>query len=243
MQPEAFNEPSSAPLIPSDQSPAIHPPVDESAVDEPAVSATATAAEAAPSATPLSAAASSAAKPMQWFALHVFSGQEFNVKRHMESRLQAEEMGDCIDQIIVPTEKVSEIKRGKKIETERKLYVGYVFVRMHLLDEDKKIVEKSWYFVRETPGVLGFATGSKPIPMRQEEVDLMLAQIAEKEEKVTPKITFSSGDRVRVGDGPFQNQEGIIEEVDAEKGRVRVAVSIFGRSTPVDLEYWQIEKL
>lgn len=186
---------------------------------------------------------SSSPKLMQWFALHVLSGQEFNVKRYMESRIQSEEMGEYIDQIVVPTEKVSEIKRGKKVETERKLYVGYVFIRVHLLDEDKKLVEKSWYFIRETPGVLGFATGTKPIPMRQQEVDLMLAQMKEKEEKVTPKLTFIPGDRVRVGDGPFQNQEGVIEEVDADKGRVRVAVSIFGRSTPVDLEYWQVEKL
>ena len=106
----------------------------------------------------------------------------------------------------------------------------------------QKLNERPWYFVKETPGVLGFADGDRPAPMRPSEVEGMLAQIREKEEKVTPKVIFAVGDRVKVGDGPFQNQEGVIEEVDTERGRVRVAVSIFGRSTPVELEYWQEEK-
>lgn len=179
----------------------------------------------------------------QWYALHVLSGQENNVKRNMESRIKLEEMGDYIHQLVIPTERVSEVKRGKKVETERKLYPGYVFANMYLLDEDKKIVERTWYFVRETPGVIGFANGEKPIPMPQKEVDGMLNQIHEAEDKVTPKIAFTVGDKVKVGDGPFQNQEGVIEEVDPERGRIRVSVSIFGRSTPVELEYWQVEKI
>ena len=181
--------------------------------------------------------------PAQWFALHVLSGQENNVFKHMNSRLRSEEMGEYVYEIIIPTERVSEVKRGKKIETDRKLYPGYVFVNMHLLDENKELVGKTWYFVRETPGVIGFANGENPMPMRQSEVDAMLAQVREKEDKVVPKILFTMGDRVRVGDGPFEGQEGVIEGVDEARGRVHVAVSIFGRSTPVELEYWQIEKI
>jgi len=181
--------------------------------------------------------------PTQWFALHVLSGQEGNVEKHMRSRLKAEELGDYIRDIVIPTERVSEVKRGKKTETVRKLYPGYVFVNMYLLDPEKKLVDKTWYFVKETPGVIGFADGDKPIPMRPSEVEGMLSQMREKEEKVVPKVSYAVGDRVRVGDGPFESQEGVIEEVDEARGRVRVAVSIFGRSTPVELEFWQVERL
>jgi transcriptional antiterminator NusG len=181
--------------------------------------------------------------PAQWFALHVLSGQESNVEKNMRSRIKAEELGDYIRDIVIPTERVSEVKRGKKTETVRKLYPGYVFVNMYLLDAENKLVEKTWYFVKETPGVIGFANGDKPIPMRPSEVEGMLSQMREKEEKVVPKVSYAVGDRVRVGDGPFENQEGVIEEVDETRGRIRVAVSIFGRSTPVELEFWQVERL
>ncbi len=177
-----------------------------------------------------------------WFAVHVLSGQETNVKRHMMMRIKMEEVGEFVEEVVIPTERISEIKRGKKVETERKLYPGYLFVKMALYDLEKKLHERPWYFVKETPGVLGFADGDRPTPMRPSEVEWMLTQIRDKEEKITPKVIFVVGDRVKVGDGPFQNQEGVIEEVDTERGRVRVAVSIFGRSTPVELEYWQVEK-
>lgn len=189
------------------------------------------------------AAGTDAPFPTQWFALHVLSGQEGNVERHMRSRIKTEELGDYIRDIVIPTERVSEVKRGKKTETVRKLYPGYVFVNMYLLDAEKKLVDKTWYFVKETPGVIGFADGDKPIPMRPVEVEGMLSQMREKEEKVVPKVSYAVGDRVRVGDGPFESQEGVIEEVDEARGRVRVAVSIFGRSTPVELEFWQVERL
>ncbi|HBZ85238.1 MAG TPA: transcription termination/antitermination protein NusG [Verrucomicrobia subdivision 6 bacterium] len=178
----------------------------------------------------------------RWFAVHVLSGQETNVKRHMLSRIKTEELGEVVQEVIIPTERISEIKRGKKVETERKLYPGYIFVKMELYDAEKKLHEVPWYFVKETPGVLGFADGDRPTPMKPDEVEGMLSQIRDKEEKITPKIIFAVGDRVKVGDGPFQSQEGVVEEVDSERGRVRVAVSIFGRSTPVELEYWQVER-
>lgn len=180
--------------------------------------------------------------PAQWYALHVLSGQEKKVKDNIEKRVKTEEMGDLIREVIIPVERVSEVKRGKKIESERKLYPGYVFVNMVLQDAEKKVVDRSWYFIRETPGVIGYADGEHPIPMRQAEVDAMLGQMREREEKVLPKVAFQLGDKVKVGDGPFQSQEGIIEEIDPERGKLRVSVSMFGRSTPVELEYWQVEK-
>lgn len=181
--------------------------------------------------------------PSQWFALHVLSGQESNVERYMLAKIKANELGEYIHEIVIPTERVFEVKRGKKTEITRKLYPGYVFVNMYLLDPEKQLVDKSWYFVKDTPGVIGFANGDTPIPMRPAEVEGMLSQMREKEDKVAPKMLFVVGDRVRVGDGPFESQEGVIEEVDEDRGRVRVAVSIFGRSTPVELEFWQVEKL
>ena len=181
-------------------------------------------------------------RPAQWYALHVLSSYEKKVKDSMEKRIKTEEMGDLIHEIVIPVERVSEVKRGKKIESERKLYPGYVFVNMSLLDEQKNIVEKCWYFVRDTNGVIGYADGEQPIPMRQSEVDAMLGQMREREEQVMPKVAFQVGEKVKVGDGPFQSQEGIVEEVFPETGKLRVSVSMFGRSTPVELEYWQVEK-
>jgi transcriptional antiterminator NusG len=178
----------------------------------------------------------------QWYALHVLSGQEKKVKESLERRAKTEEMGDLIREVVIPTERVSEVKRGKKIESERKLHPGYVYVNMYLRDEEKKLVERTWYFIRETNGVIGFADGDNPQPIRAGEVDTMLGQMREREEKVLPKIAFSIGDKVKVGDGPFQNQEGLIEAVDMERGKLKVSVNMFGRSTSLELEYWQVDK-
>jgi transcriptional antiterminator NusG len=187
--------------------------------------------------------ASGAAAPTpQWYALHVLSGQEKKVKESLERRAKTEEMGDLIREVVIPTERVSEVKRGKKIESERKLHPGYVYVNMFLRDEEKKLVDRTWYFVRETNGVIGFADGDNPQPIRASEVDTMLGQMREREEKVMPKVAFTVGDKVKVGDGPFQNQEGLIEGVDMERGRLKVSVNMFGRSTSLELEYWQVDK-
>src|SRR5437764_12441426 len=114
---------------------------------------------------------------------------------------------------------------------------------MHLLDENNQLVGRTWYFLHATPGVIGFAgTKDKPIPMRQDEVDNMLAQMKEREEKVKPKVSFEVGETVKVAAGPFQKQNGIVEEIDPERGKLRVSVTIFGRATPVELEYWQVER-
>ncbi len=180
--------------------------------------------------------------PPQWYALHVLSGQEKKVKDSLERRAKTEEMGDLIREVVIPTERVSEVKRGKKIESERKLHPGYVYVNMFLRDEEKKLVERTWYFVRETNGVIGFADGDNPQPIRADEVNVMLGQMREREEKVLPKIAFNLGDKVKVGDGPFQNQEGLIEGVDMDRGKLKVSVNMFGRSTSLELEYWQVDK-
>ena len=179
----------------------------------------------------------------QWYVIHVRSGMENRVRDSMVRRIQTEEMGDCVFEILLPTERVSEVKKGKKSESTRKFFPGYIIANMHLLDENNKLVERAWYFVKETDGVLNFA-GNKdhPSPMRPKEVESLLAQVREREEGSVPKIAFSPGDTVRVADGPFESQTGIVEEIDPERGVLRVSVNIFGRSTPVELEYWQVEK-
>lgn len=179
----------------------------------------------------------------QWYVIHVRSGMEQRVRDSMLKRIEKEEMGDHVFEVLVPTERVSEVKKGKRTESNRKFYPGYILANMHLLDESNRLIDKTWYFVKDTEGVLNFA-GAKdhPIPMRQREVESILAQVREREDAVKPKIAFSVGDTVRVADGPFESQTGIVEEIDPERGVLRVAVNIFGRSTPVDLEYWQVEK-
>jgi transcriptional antiterminator NusG len=182
-------------------------------------------------------------KRKQWFVVHVLSGQENKVNDNLVKRIKTEEMGDYIYEVVLPTERVSEIKHGRKTETTRKFFPGYIIVNMWLLDDNQQLVDKTWYFIRETAGVIGFAgTKDRPIPMRQSEVDGMIAQLRGSEEKVKPKISFTIGETVKVADGPFQNQSGVVEEIDPERGKLRVSVSIFGRNTPVDLEYWQVER-
>lgn len=179
----------------------------------------------------------------QWFVVHVLSGFEQKVHDNIVKRIKAEELGDLIYEVLIPTERVQEIKRGKKTETTRKFFPGYIIVNMHLFDENDKLIDKTWYFIKETTNVIGFAgTKDRPIPMRMKEVKGMLAQMKEREESVTQKIIFDVGDKVKVADGPFQNQQGVVEEVDPDRGKLRVSVSIFGRDTPVELEYWQVER-
>jgi transcriptional antiterminator NusG len=182
-------------------------------------------------------------KRKQWYVVHVLAGQEQKVRDNLVKRIKTEEMGDFIYEVVLPTERVSEVKRGKKTETTRKFFPGYLIVNMWLLDEQNQLVDRTWYFIKETTGVIGFAgTKDRPIPMRQSEVDGLLAQVREREEGARPKISFAPGETVKVADGPFQNQSGVVEEIDPERGKLRVSVSIFGRNTLVDLEYWQVER-
>jgi len=179
----------------------------------------------------------------QWYVVHVLSGQEQKVRDNIARRIDLEEMGELVFDVLVPTERVSEVKKGKKTETKRKFFPGYIIVNMHLLDEDNDLVDRTWYYIRDTYGVIGFAgTKNKPIPMRAREVESMLAQIKERQDDVVPKIAFNVGETVKVSDGPFEGQTGQIEEINQAKGELIVAVDIFGRRTPVPLEYWQVER-
>lgn len=179
----------------------------------------------------------------QWYVIHCLSGYEQRVCAHMHRRIQSEEMGDRIFQVLMPTEMVSEVKMGKRRETKRKFFPGYIIVNMHLLDEDGRLRADTWDFIQNTENVIGFAGAKgKPLPMRQREVDGLLAQINETSEGARPKVSFEVGESVKVADGAFANQSGIVEEVDHERGKVRVSVTMFGRATPVELESWQVEK-
>ncbi|MBW7907470.1 MAG: transcription termination/antitermination factor NusG [Kiritimatiellae bacterium] len=178
----------------------------------------------------------------QWFVLHTLSGKEGKVRENIARRAKLEEIEEYVGEILIPTEKVSEVKHGKKTTTTRKFYPGYVLLNIHLYDENRQLVEKSWYFIQDTPGVIGFVGGDRPVPLREEEVNNIMAQIEEKKEKVKLKVNFEVGETVKINDGPFLSFSGVIEEIDPERGKLRVSVSIFGRSAPVELEYWQVEK-
>jgi transcription termination/antitermination protein NusG len=178
----------------------------------------------------------------QWFVIHTLSGQEMKVRESIEKRIKLEEMQDFIDEVLIPTEKVSEVKRGKKTTTTRKFYPGYVLIHMALYDEARNLRDKTWYFMQETPGIIGFIGGERPVPLRPEEVQSIMQQIEDKKEKVKPKVSFAAGETVKITDGPFLNFNGVIEEVDPDRGKLKVSVSIFGRSAPVELEYWQVER-
>ena len=178
----------------------------------------------------------------QWFVLHTLSGQELKVKESIEKRIKPEEMGEYIKEVLVPMEKVAEVRGGKKSVTTRKLYPGYVFLDMILLDENRRVIERPWYFIQDTPGKIGFVGGDRPTPASQEEIDHIKAQISESEDSERPKVSFEVGETVKINDGPFLNFTGVIEEIDPTRGKLKVTVNIFGRSTPVELEYWQLEK-
>jgi transcriptional antiterminator NusG len=178
----------------------------------------------------------------QWFILHALSGHELKVQKNIASRVQQEEMEEIIGEVLIPTEKVSEVKQGKKTTVNRKFFPGYLLINIALYDDGDTVNEDAWYFIQNTPGVIGFLGGDRPVPMSDQEVDSIVNQIEEKKETVAPKVMFEPGETVKVTDGPFMNFNGVIEEVDPERGKLKISVSIFGRSAPVELEYWQVER-
>ena len=177
----------------------------------------------------------------QWFIIQTLSGQEHKVKDSIEKRVKTDEMQDYVKEVLVPMEKVVEVRNQKKTVTNRKLWPGYVFVDMVLIDDDQRLIEKPWYFIRETQGVIGFLS-DPPQPTPTEEVDAIKAQISASEETEKPKVNFAVGETIKINNGPFLNFSGVIEEIDPERGKLKVTVNIFGRNTPVELEYWQVEK-
>lgn len=178
----------------------------------------------------------------QWFVIHTLSGQEQKVKDSIEKRLKAEEMGEYIKEVLVPMEKVAEVRGGKKTVSTRKLHPGYVYIDMALLDEGRRVLDKPWYFIRETPGIIGFVGGERPIAVTPDEIAVIKATVSESEDTERPKVNFTVGETIKINDGPFLNFSGVIEEIEPERGKLKVTVNIFGRNTPVELEYWQVEK-
>ncbi len=164
------------------------------------------------------------------------------MKRYLDKFIEIEEMEDTIKEVLMPTETVTEVKNGKKMTKERKLYPGYVFIHMRLYDEDDKVLQKPWYFVRGVQGIIGFIGGDHPTPLKTDEINRILDQVSAAQGKEVPKIQYEVGEEVKITDGPFLNLTGRIDEIDLERGKLKVSVSIFGRFTPVELEFWQIQR-
>ena len=174
---------------------------------------------------------------MRWYIVHAYSNFERKVAELIKERAAAAKLADQFGEVLVPMEEVVEMRRGRKVSSERKFFPGYVLVKMELNDQ-------TYHLIKATPKVTGFlGTENKPIPITEEEAGRILQQVQEGVERPKPSVTFEIGEQVRVADGPFASFNGLVEEVDEERARLKVAVSIFGRATPVELEYAQVEKL
>jgi transcriptional antiterminator NusG len=172
-----------------------------------------------------------------WYVVHTQTGSEDKVKSYLESKVASEGLQELISKVVIPMEQVSEVRSGKRKISSRKFFPGYLLVEVEL-------DEKTYFIIKTTPGVTGFiGLGKKPMPLPQHEVDDILKRTEETQVKPSPKIIFEKGEQVRVTEGPFVNFNGSIEEIHPEKGKLKVSVSIFGRATPVELEYWQVEKI
>lgn len=173
----------------------------------------------------------------RWYIVHAYSNFEKKVAESIKERAAGAGLSDCFEEILVPMEEVVEMRRGRKVSTERKFFPGYVLVKMDMNDQ-------TYHLIKNTPKVTGFlGTETKPIPITEDEAQRILRQVQEGVERPKPSISFEIGEQVRVADGPFASFSGLVEEVDHERARLKVAVSIFGRPTPVELEYGQVEKV
>ncbi len=172
-----------------------------------------------------------------WYIVHTLSGAEEKAKANLEARITAFNMNELIDKVIIPKEQVKEVRLGKRKILERKFLPGYILISMMMNDE-------TLLFVKKTPGIAGFiGAGRKPTPIAEDEVEKILKKAEESKAKPASKVSFQRGESVRVIEGPFINFSGVVEETNAEKGKLKVSVSIFGRTTPVELEFWQVEQI
>jgi transcriptional antiterminator NusG len=172
-----------------------------------------------------------------WYIVHTYSGYEARVRDNLKQRVEAMGMEENIGEVLIPTEDVVEMKEGKKKVTARKFFPGYVLINMEMSDE-------GWHLVKNTPKVTGFVgMGNKPTPLSQEEVDRIITQVTVSAEKPKPKFSFKPGEQVRIMDGPFSNFTGVVEELNEDKSTLKVMVTIFGRATPVELDFLQVEKI
>ncbi|HOX72938.1 MAG TPA: transcription termination/antitermination protein NusG [Dokdonella sp.] len=182
----------------------------------------------------------------RWYVVHAYSGFENQVSRALRERIARAAMEERFGEILVPTEEVIEMRGGQKRRSERKFFPGYVLVQIETHDENRtlRIDDESWHLVKETPKVMGFigGTADRPMPIKDSEADAILRRVQDGVDKPKPKVLFEPGEMVRVTEGPFNDFNGVVEEVNYEKSRLRVAVLIFGRSTPVELEFGQVEK-
>jgi transcriptional antiterminator NusG len=180
---------------------------------------------------------------MQWYVLRVAANKELQVKETLEQKVKQKGLTDIVGRIEVPVEQVKRVRSGRQTVHKRKLYPGYVFIEMQPA-EDGRVQEKTWFMIKGTAGVGDFiGTEGIPTPMRDTDVSKMLMEAEKPEEAPSIKVEFKKGDRIRIREGAFENFEGVVDSIDSERGVVRVIVTIFGRSTPLDIEYWQIEKI
>jgi transcriptional antiterminator NusG len=188
----------------------------------------------------------------QWFVLHTLTGQELKAQRSIEARVKLERMEDYIGRCIIPTERVTEKKNGKKRTITKKFFPGYVIAELALYDDSKgldengkkAIYDRTWQFLRETPGVIGFVGGDRPMPLKQQEVDaILLDRPASGAAQERPRVVFSVDETVKIVDGAFMGLTGQVSMVDPDKGKLKVEVNIFNRKVQVDAEYWQVEKV
>lgn len=182
----------------------------------------------------------------KWYVLQAMSGRESRVFKTLEHRCavaRAEGVDNGIDEVAIPTERIEDRRNGRKpVVRERKLYPGYVLVKARLYNEEGKLDPVTWGIIRETDGVIGFIGGEVPIALDQQDVDLMIHQQGSDEEKPKPKVSYNIGDIIIIKDGAFENFEGVVEDVDQERMRLKVSVTIFGRPTPCEVEFWQVER-
>ncbi len=173
----------------------------------------------------------------RWYVLHVYSGFENKVSESIREKAEKQGLQDCVEEILVPMEEVVEVKRGQRVNSERKFFPGYVLAKLDMNDN-------LWHMIKDTPKVTGFlGGGNKPVPISEKEAQQILQQVQEGVDRPRPSIVYDVGEEVRVTDGPFASFNGLVEDVDEEKSKLKVSVSIFGRATPVELDYNQVEKI